>query len=82
MFQRTLEVQREDRVDPKEMQMWHLLGFLQCHGELCHLFGIQIFSKSINWAMNMIVVEDMDKLYVYKSARKQCGLHMGLNLHC
>jgi hypothetical protein len=82
MFQRTLEVQREDQVDPKEMQRWHLLGFLQCHGELCDLFGIQIFSKSINWAMNMIVVEDMDKLSVYKSARKQCGLHMGLNLHC
>lgn len=82
MFQRTLEVQREDQVDPKEMQMWHLLGFLQCHGELCHMFGIQTFSKSINWAMNMIVVEDMDKLSVYKSARKQSGLHMGLNLHC
>ncbi|KAH9542497.1 hypothetical protein CY35_13G010400 [Sphagnum magellanicum] len=32
MFQRTLEVQREDQVDPKEMQRWHLLGFLQCHG--------------------------------------------------
>lgn len=45
MFQRTLEVQREDQVDPKEMQMWHLLGFLQCHGELSFVWDSDIQQK-------------------------------------